>query len=277
MPNATPARQLCLAVFGDPVAHSRSPELHQYFAAVTGLNIDYQRIHTSSAELAESLQAFRDAGGAGANITVPHKQAVIKLCTRLSVRAQDATAVNTLLHCDGGWLGDNTDGLGLVVDLQDKAVTLDGARVLIIGAGGATRGIVPALLDAACERIVVANRSLHKAQALIDGMHDVRLTACELKHDYSEHFDLLIHATAAGHQQHVLPLPELLQGQPYCYDLSYGKASEPFRHWARQQNCRHCDGLGMLVAQAAESFQLWTGKSISPDVRVALGKRLQAG
>ncbi len=277
MPHSVPARQLELAVFGDPVAHSRSPELHRYFAAATGLNIHYQRIRTTSTELADSLQAFHDAGGCGANITVPHKQAVIKLCTRLSQRAQRAAAVNTLADCDGGWLGDNTDGLGLVLDLQDQTVTLTGARVLIIGAGGATRGIVPALLDAACQRIVIANRSMHKAQALVDDMHDARLAASELRHDYSENFDLLIHATAAGHQQHALPLPELLAGRPYCYDLSYGKASEAFKHWARQQNCRHSDGLGMLVAQAAESFQLWTGKSISLDVRAALVERLQNG
>jgi len=266
---------LQLAVFGDPIAHSRSPELHRHFAAATGLNIDYRRIRSSAAELPRKLQAFRAAGGVGANITVPLKQTVMALCSQLQPAAQRAAAVNTLCHDGDGWIGDNTDGIGLVQDLQDKDIKLRAARVLIIGAGGATRGIVPALLDAGCARIVIANRSLDKAQALVAGGNDDRLAASELKHDYRERFDLLIHATAAAHQQSTLPLPELLQGQPCCYDLSYGEASKAFTHWATMQDCVHHDGLGMLVAQAAASFQLWTGQTIGLDLRRTLIQRLQ--
>ena len=175
--------------------------------------MDYQRIHASSSELASKLQHFLAAGGHGANITLPHKQAVMALCTDISARARRAAAVNTLLRSDDGWRGDNTDGLGLVLDLSDQAIKLDAASVLIIGAGGATRGIVPALLDAGCKRIVIANRTPDKAHALIDAINDTRLTASALQRDYGATFDLLIHATAAGHEQHNLPLPDVLQGR----------------------------------------------------------------
>ncbi len=266
---------LQLALFGDPVAHSRSPELHRFFAAATGLSISYERIHARADELATKLQAFRAAGGHGANITVPHKQAVMAHCHQLSARAVRAAAVNTLARSDSGWLGDNTDGAGLLQDLQDKGIELAGAGVLIIGAGGATRGIVPALLEAGCERITIANRSLAKARALVQSMTDARLTASRLLQDYGETFDLLIHATAAGHHGGTLPLPEILSGHPYCYDLSYGTASRDFPGWAAQHGCRHSDGLGMLVAQAAASFQLWTGQPIGQDLRLALFRQLQ--
>jgi len=269
-------KTLKLAVFGDPIAHSRSPQLHQYFASVSDLQVDYQRIHASGSELAPKLQHFLAAGGHGANITLPHKQAVMALCTNISARAKRAAAVNTLLRSGDGWRGDNTDGIGLVLDLQDQAIELDAASVLIIGAGGATRGIVPALLDAGCKRIVIANRRPDKAQALIAAINDTRLAASGLQRDYGATFDLLIHATAAGHQQRKLPLPEVLQGQPYCYDLSYADASRAFLDWAEQQGCHHSDGLGMLVAQAAESFRLWTGSSINGRQRHAAKKQLQA-
>ena len=266
---------LQLAVFGDPIEHSRSPELHRHFAAATGLNIDYRRIRSSAAELPQKLQAFRAAGGVGANITVPLKHTVMTLCSQLRPAAQRAAAVNTLCHDDNGWIGDNTDGIGLVQDLQDKDIKLHGARVLIIGAGGATRGIVPALLDAGCARILIANRSPARAQALIAAGNDARLAASALQSDYREHFDLLIHATAAGHQQAQLPLPERLQGQPCCYDLSYGEASKAFSRWATMLGCMHHDGLGMLVAQAAVSFQLWTGQKINHTLRADLIQQLQ--
>jgi len=269
-------KTLKLAVFGDPIAHSRSPQLHQYFASVSDLQVDYQRIHASGSELAPKLQHFLAEGGHGANITLPHKQAVMALCTNISARAKRAAAVNTLLRSGDGWRGDNTDGIGLVLDLQDQAIELDAASVLIIGAGGATRGIVPALLDAGCKRIVIANRRPVKAQALIAAINDTRLAASGLQRDYGATFDLLIHATAAGHQQRKLPLPEVLQGQPYCYDLSYADASRAFLDWAEQQGCHHSDGLGMLVAQAAESFRLWTGSSINGRQRHAAKKQLQA-
>ncbi len=270
-----PARVLKLAVFGDPIAHSRSPELHRFFAAATGLSISYERIHARADELATKLHAFIAAGGHGANITVPHKQAVMAHCDQLSARAVRAAAVNTLARSDSGWLGDNTDGAGLLLDLQDKGVELTGAAVLIIGAGGATRGIVPALLDAGVGHIVVANRSAAKAQDLVQTLADSRVVASALKPGYGETFDLLIHATAAGHHNSALPLPEILSGHPYCYDLSYGTASHNFLHWAAQHGCRHCDGLGMLVAQAAESFKLWTDQTISPELRAALFRQLQ--
>ncbi|MDA3934961.1 MAG: shikimate dehydrogenase [Gammaproteobacteria bacterium] len=270
-----PARVLKLAVFGDPIAHSRSPELHRFFAAATGLSISYERIHARADELATKLHAFIAAGGHGANITVPHKQAVMAHCDQLSPRAVRAAAVNTLARSDSGWLGDNTDGAGLLLDLQDKGVELTGAGVLIIGAGGATRGIVPALLDAGVGHIVVANRSAAKAQDLVQTLADNRVVASALKPGYGETFDLLIHATAAGHHGSALPLPEILPGRPYCYDLSYGTASHNFLHWAAQHGCRHSDGLGMLVAQAAESFKLWTGQTISPELRAALFRQLQ--
>ena len=270
-------KTLKLAVFGDPIAHSRSPQLHQYFASVAGLSIDYQRIHARTDQLAQKLLAFHTAGGHGANITLPHKQAVMALCTDISARARRAAAVNTLLRSGDGWRGDNTDGIGLVLDLQDQAIKLDAASVLIIGAGGATRGIVPALLDAGCKRIVIANRTLATAQALVAAMADVRLAACGLSPDYKESFDLLVHATAAGHDHHSLPLPEVLQGRPYCYDLSYADASRAFLDWAEQQGCRHSDGLGMLVAQAAESFRLWTGSTIDARQRHAAKTQLHAG
>ncbi len=265
-----------LAVFGDPIAHSRSPQLHQYFASLNNLPVDYQRIQASNSELAPKLQHFLAAGGHGANITLPHKQAVMALCKDISARARRAAAVNTLLRSGDGWRGDNTDGIGLVLDLQDQAIKLDAASVLIIGAGGATRGIVPALLDAGCKRIVIANRTPDKAHALIDAINDTRLTASALQRDYGATFDLLIHATAAGHDKHNLPLPDVLHGRPYCYDLSYADASRAFLDWAKQQGCRRSDGLGMLVAQAAESFRMWTGATIDAAQRLAAKRQLHA-
>jgi len=265
-----------LAVFGDPVAHSLSPNIHQQFANHTGLNIDYQAIHASSDDFANALEVFYTTGGHGANLTVPHKQTGLSICKSLSQRANDAGAVNTLIRKNSGWHGDNTDGMGLIWDLQRLSVNLSDSNILIIGAGGATRGIIPALLSQNPNSIVISNRTTSRAQQLAEQFPTLPVSSCSLD-DIRQlrSIDLVIHASAAGHQNSDFVLPYLTnQNQAFCYDLSYANAAKPFLKWASQQGYQANDGLGMLVGQAAESFYFWTGHQLSDQVRESVLNKL---
>ncbi len=256
------------AVFGHPVQHSLSPRIHAAFARQQGIAMAYEAIDATPDEFAAALAAFAAGGGRGANITLPHKQAAFALCAGASERARRAGAANTLVRRDGEWHGDNTDGSGLVRDLADRhALDLRARRTLLIGAGGAARGVAPALVDAGIGDLYIINRTPERADALADALGQPGRVHTRYWSDLGNlgGFDLIVNATAAGREQSTMPLPNTIVGpRALAVDLSYGEAAIPFLAWARSAGCAQAiDGLGMLVEQAAESFALWHG--VRPD------------
>jgi shikimate dehydrogenase len=251
------------AVLGLPIAHSLSPRIHAAFAADTGIALSYQAIAVAPSELPEFLCQAHQNKARGFNITLPHKQAVLPLCTELSPRAKAAGAVNTLIRAPLGWLGDNTDGAGFVRDITLRHhYALQDKRVLIVGAGGAASGVLPALLEAGAAHIHITNRNADKAHALAARWESTRkvlgIAFAEL--GQCSAFDLVINASAAGHSQSEFELPEsLLSSAGFAYDLSYGNAAVAFLRWACEIECTAVDGLGMLIEQAAEAFYQWHG------------------
>jgi len=259
-----PAR---LAVVGNPVAHSRSPQIHARFAAATGLAVDYTRIESPLDGFVATLRAFAESGARGCNVTVPFKGEAFAACARLSERARRAEAVNTLVFEADGWFGDNTDGAGLVRDIELNAgVPLAGKRVLLLGAGGAAAGALDPLLAARPAALVVANRTASKAQAMIERFAagaarlDVPLSAAPLDAPGAG-FDVLVNATAASLHADVPPLAAgTLKPGALALDMMYGAPTVPFLRWARAQGAVARDGLGMLVEQASEAFFVWMGQ-----------------
>ncbi|MGV3592178.1 MAG: shikimate dehydrogenase [Gammaproteobacteria bacterium] len=261
------------AVMGNPVAHSKSPRIHAAFAKQTAQDLEYGALLVEPGTFAERVRAFFGAGGKGLNITVPFKQEAWALADVRSPQAELAGAVNTLLCDEAGRLqGHNTDGIGLVRDImQNHGGQLRDASILVLGAGGATRGIVLPLLQQQPARICIANRTISKADelaALFAKHGDV--TACGFGQLHGQRFDWVLNATAASLQGELPPLPDdLLHPNSWCYDLMY--ASEPtiFCRWAEAHGARKAiDGLGMLIEQAAEAFWLWRG--IRPDTAPVL-------
>lgn len=258
------------AVFGHPVAHSLSPRIHQAFAKQRGLLVEYRAIDVAPQALAAALAQFAVAGGTGANITLPHKEAAFALCAARSDRAARCGSVNTLTWVNGVWHGDNTDGAGLVRDLTGRQqFDLRGRRTLLLGAGGAARGVAPALLDAGIAELVIVNRSPERADALADALGDPQRAHSRYWGDLGTlgAFDLLINATSAGRAGGKLDLPFVLIGpRALAVDVNYGEIAVPFLAWAESGGCtKRSDGLGMLVEQAAESFAIWTGKRPSTE------------
>mgnify|MGYP001438292121 CR=1 FL=1 len=252
------------AVFGHPVLHSLSPKIHQAFAQQTGIDLDYVAIECAPDDLADALAAFAARGGLGANVTLPHKQRAAELCDTLSARAERAGAVNTLVREGDGWRGDNTDGAGLVRDLTERhGLDLRGRRTLLLGAGGAARGVAPSLLDAGVGDVFVVNRDSARADALVDWIGEPGRVHSRYFEDLGTlgEFDLILNATSAARTGALPTLPMSLVGpRSAAVDLSYGEAAIPFLAWARAAGARDAiDGLGMLVEQAAESFLLWHG------------------
>jgi shikimate dehydrogenase len=249
------------AVFGHPIAHSKSPQIHAAFARQTGQDMTYEAILAPLDGFAESVAAFAAAGGRGANVTVPFKEEAYKLAHRLSPRAQRAGAVNTLLF-DDGILGDNTDGAGLVADLTlNLGCALAGKRILLVGAGGAARGVIEPLLDQSPAEFVIANRTVSRAQELA-GLFGRGVVACGFD-AVDAPFDLVINATAASLAGALPPLsPRIFTTGTLAYDMMYGRDT-PFLAFARAHGATTADGLGMLVEQAAEAFYLWRG--VRPD------------
>lgn len=267
------------AVVGHPVTHSLSPEIHAAFGRQTGHILDYRRLTAPLDGFAETVRRFVDDGGHGLNVTVPFKREAHALCgDRLSDRACRAGAVNCIATDAGGLYGDNTDGAGLVVDLARLASAagfrLAGVRVLLVGAGGAARGVVGPLLDAGPSVLVVVNRDAAKAAALVAsfagraGHPDLRVrTFADVDGDA---FDIVVNATSASLGGATLPLPRsAFAGARLAYDMMYGAAPTPFLVDAANGGAASvADGLGMLVEQAAESFAIWHG--IRPDTRPVL-------
>lgn len=270
------------AVFGHPVAHSLSPRIHAAFGRQTGIALQYDAIDTTADDFFDTLQAFADGGGIGANITLPLKQSAFALTATTTERARRAGAVNTLARSHDGWHGDNTDGEGLVRDLTGRhGLDLRKRRTLLIGAGGAARGVAPALLDAGIADLYVVNRTAERADALVDAMGQPGRVHSRYLDDLRAlgEFDLIINATSAGHGSGGSGLPtlplSLLGPRVAAVDLSYGEAAIPFLAWARANGVRDVvDGLGMLVEQAAESFALWHGvRPQTDDVHAELRAR----
>ena len=268
------------AVFGNPVGHSLSPRIHALFAAQTGQDLRYEAILAPRDAFASAVAAFRAAGpdpARGANVTVPFKEEAFRLATRHTARAEAAGAVNTLCFRDDGTiLGDNTDGAGLVRDIEHNlGVRLAGQRLLVLGAGGAARGAMLPLLLAGPERLVVANRTVDKAERLAAAF--ARLPGCALTTKPAaagfdalggEGFDVVINATSAGLEGAALPLPDsAFAGRALAYDMVYGRDTA-FMAQARAAGCRVSDGLGMLVEQAGEAFFVWRG--MRPDTAAVL-------
>ena len=260
-------------VMGCPVSHSRSPVIHRLFALQTGQDIQYELLQVTPDKLEQAVRQFQRTGGKGLNITVPHKRAVCRLCDQLSERAGTAGAVNTLAFNESEIFGDNTDGIGLLRDLAvNLGVSLEDANILILGAGGATQGIVGPLLEMQPRGLLIANRTLDKAEALVErfGQHGP-VSACAFNLiPISEPFDLIINATSAGVRGETPPYPAAAVSETsFCYDLSYGLEPTPFSVWARDHGAaRAVMGWGMLVEQAAESFKLWRG--VRPDTAPVL-------
>jgi len=254
------------AVMGNPIAHSKSPQIHQLFAKQTGQAISYQAILVEKDRFAEAVAEFLASGGKGLNVTVPFKQQAWQLADQLSSRAQRAGAVNTLMaRNDGTLFGDNTDGAGLVRDLtRNLGIKLRARRILMLGAGGAARGVLAPLLAEEPSALAIANRTAARAVQLAERFADLGdLTGCGFAALAGETFDVVINATAAGLQGEVPDLPEgVIGSQTCCYDMMYGSAPTAFMQYAQARGARCAfDGLGMLVEQAAESFHLWRGVS----------------
>lgn len=255
------------AVVGNPVAHSKSPEIHAQFAAQTGQALAYERLLAPLEGFADAVARFRAGGGHGLNVTVPFKEQAWRIADRRSDRAQRAGAVNTLVFGAEGTFGDNTDGAGLVRDITvNHGIGLHGRRMLVLGAGGAVRGILPNLLAERPERAVIANRTVARALQLARDFRDLGpLAATGFEALEGQCFDVVLNATSAGLTGETPPLPDsLLAPQALCYDLLYADRLTPFLRWAQDNGAAQAlDGLGMLVEQAAESFHLWRG--VRPD------------
>lgn len=267
------------AVMGNPIAHSKSPLIHRQFAGQTGQVLTYDAILVDIGRFTEAVDAFRRDGGKGLNVTVPFKQDAWRLASRRTPRAERAGAVNTLWW-DGNerLCGDTTDGVGLVRDLRDNhGIRIEGRRVLLVGAGGAARGVIEPLLAERPATLVIANRTperAHELAAIFGGLAPI--TGCGFGELSGRSFDLAINATAAGLTGEVPPLPATVFAPGACaYDMMYGSEPTAFVRWSLAQGCaRALDGLGMLVEQAAEAFFIWRG--VRPDTAPVIA-RLRAG
>jgi shikimate dehydrogenase len=265
------------AVIGHPVEHSRSPRIHALFARQTGQALRYEKLPAPLDDFAGTVRRFQAAGGRGANVTLPFKLEALALCDQASARARRAGAANTLsFTADGRILGDNTDGAGLLRDLTvNLGLSLAGLRILLLGAGGAVRGVLQPLLEAAPAALHIANRTPAKALVLAEDFGGAPVEGGGYAELEGRQFDLIINGTSSGLAGELPPLPEdVLMPGGVCYDMLYGDTPTPFLRWAMAHGAGvSADGLGMLVEQAAESFQIWRG--LRPDTLPVL-KQLRA-
>jgi len=258
------------AVFGSPIAHSLSPYIHKRFAEKTGEQLIYRAEEVNADNFGEAVDRFFSSGGRGLNCTVPLKELAFQRADKLTERARLSGAVNTLaMEANGILLGDNTDGLGLITDLCEVInVPVEGKRVLILGAGGATRGILGPLLAANPKSLWLANRTIKKAEILATEFANYgSIEVVQYTELVGKQFDLIINATSASLGGELPPLPEgLLADKAVCYDLAYGKKPTIFVQWGKANGAvKSVDGLGMLVEQAAHAFKLWRG--VMPDTQ----------
>jgi len=262
-------------VIGNPIQHSLSPKIHRMFAAQTNQNLVYDSILVELNALPQMLTDFQAKGGKGLNVTLPFKQEVFALVDACSERAQNAGAVNTIrFNPDGSRFGDNTDGIGFIRDLIfNYQFAIKKKRILLLGAGGAARGVLIPILNEWPEELVIANRTVSKAIDLAEAFDQYGpVCGSSLEDLAGTSFDLVINATSASLQTEKLNLPKnILRASACCYDMVYGKGMTPFLHWAREQGAALIiDGLGMLVEQAAEAFFLW--REVRPETSQVLAK-----
>lgn len=260
------------AVVGNPVAHSKSPQIHAEFARATGQPMEYVRIEAPLDGFERTVDAFRAQGGKGMNVTLPFKEAAFRYCRYVSARARAAQVVNTLLFSGPDPFGDTTDGVGLVTDLErNLGFELRQKNLLLMGAGGAAQGVLQALLEAGVARLLIVNRTVLRARGLAARFG---LEACGYEELEGEGFDIVVNATSAGLANEAPRLPgSVFKPGALAYDMVYGRDT-PFLAQARAAGARVSDGLGMLVEQAAESFFLWRG--VRPQTRAIL-ERLRGG
>lgn len=261
------------AVFGNPVQHSKSPAIHQHFAEQLKIEHPYGRVLAPVNAFTETLNAFLAQGGRGANVTVPFKEQAYARADLLTERAAQAGAVNTLkLLDDGRLLGDNTDGVGLVSDLQRLSLIRPGDRILLVGAGGAARGVIAPLLSLEIT-LTITNRTFTKAQSLADMFSESgRVEAKSMSQLSAPDFDLIINATSSGIEGGIPSLPvSLLSASVRCYDMFYQQGLTPFLSWATEHGVtKYADGLGMLVGQAAHAVLLWHG--VLPEIEPVIAR-----
>jgi shikimate dehydrogenase len=267
-------------VVGHPVAHSWSPFIHGLFARDTGQAMSYRLFDFAPQEFEPRVRDFFTLGGRGLNVTVPHKIAAVQIASQLTTRATHAGAVNTLaVQKDGSILGDNTDGAGLVRDLCDNlSLVVIRRRILIVGAGGATRGVIGPLLGVEPAEVTIANRTADRAHEMAKAFAKLGpVRGAGIRDVSGGPFDLIINATSASLSGEVPALADNVIGpESVCYDMAYGKTDTPFMQWALSKGCaRAIQGLGMLVEQAAESFRVWRGiKPNTASVLAALKERI---
>lgn len=267
------------AVIGNPIAHSKSPQIHAAFAAQTGQDLSYGRILGDPEGFEAEVQGFFASGGKGLNVTVPFKERACRIAQELSPRAESAGAANTLIGLgDGRLRADNTDGIGLVRDLRDNhGVVLAGSRILLLGAGGASRGVLRPLLEERPRSLLIANRTASRARDLAaDAAALGPVRGCGLDGLGEDSFDIIINGTAAGLAGEVPPIPgHCLAAGGISYDMMYADQPTAFVLWGRDHGAAQAlDGLGMLVEQAAASFFLWRG--VRPDTAAVI-RRLRSG
>lgn len=249
-------------VFGNPIAQSKSPFIHTLFARQTMQNMEYTRQQPEVGQFLEQVDAFFSQGGKGCNITAPFKEEAFQFADRLTERAELAGAVNTLKKLDDGEIiGDNTDGEGLVQDLLQYQVPLAESKILIIGAGGAARGVIKPILDQNPKQLTITNRTFEKAQQLVDRFTSFGCIEAANMLDLAQPFDIVINSTSASlHNQLPDISTSIFSENGVSYDMAYGAGKTIFNKWASENGVQHTyDGLGMLVGQAAESFMLWRG------------------
>lgn len=274
--NFSEVDSLSFAVIGDPIAHSLSPAIHMQFAAQCDVTMRYKKWRLAADEFDQEVRRFFSVGGAGLNVTMPHKGAAHRLCAQLSDRATHAGAVNTLYLKDNEIHGDNTDGFGLIADLERLGWSIAGQHMLMIGAGGAVRGVLQGLIEKAPKQITIINRTMSKAKELcfvfsdLAAAHNVRLD-CQNLDLSANNFELVINATSAGLDGEAPALNPSLVEAARCYDMFYAAKPTPFLTWAAKAGARSvADGLGMLVGQAAESFFIWHG--VRPEILPVLNE-----
>lgn len=260
------------AVIGNPIEHSKSPDIHLLFADQTGEVLSYEKIFAEENTFIQVVNEFFSFDGKGLNVTVPFKNEAYDFVDELSEYAQHAKAVNTIYkNGNGKFVGANTDGIGLLRDLKKTLrLQLSDKKILIVGAGGATQGIVEPLVNENPSELLIANRTTSKAEAIEDQFGFIgSINSCALSAIPDREFDLVINATSAGLQGDNVELPnDIIGPNTNCYDLLYSDQDTPFMKWAKSKNAKHVvDGFGMLLEQAAEAFYLWRGKR--PDTGMA--------
>jgi shikimate dehydrogenase len=257
------------AVFGNPIKHSQSPNIHAMFAKQTGQKLEYKAVLVAPDNFEPAVHDFAKHGGKGLNVTVPFKQTAYEFADSLSTRAQQAGAVNTLIINESDFYGDNTDGVGLERDLlNNHELRINEKRILLLGAGGAGRGVLGALLAQKPQQLTIANRTAERATELAQAFSALGNThGCGFSNLDEQAYDIIINATSASLHGELPPLPEsIIDSSTFCYDMMYAKEPTVFMQWASAHHAAGvCDGLGMLVEQAAESFWLW--RNVKPETQ----------